>query len=142
MLATASWRSRQVSPEPPNEQPLKLELCREWTVEDRHLYNPAGPDGDPKYAVLSSPSMIMEMETTCAALAKKAIRDESKTTVGFHVDVKHVSPARPGDNMVTVVRLMAKDGVKLTFEVETHEGDRLVGVGRHRRAIVDLSDLA
>ena len=125
----------------PDDRPLKLELRREWTVEGRHLYNPAGPNGDPKYAVLSSPSMIMEMETTCAALAKNAIRDESMTTVGFHVDVKHVSPARPGASMITVARLVAKDGKKLTFEVESRQNDRLVGVGRHRRAIVSVADL-
>ncbi len=128
--------------EPPDEQPLKLELRREWVVEDRHLYNPAGPDGDPKYAVLSSPSMIMEMETTCADLALRAVRRPADaTTVGFHVDVKHISPARPGAIILTTARLIARDDRKLTFEVEAREGKRLVGIGKHRRAIVVLSEL-
>lgn len=125
----------------PGDDSLNLELRREWTVEDRHLYNPAGPNGDPKYAVLSSPSMIMEMETTCAELAKRAVRDDELTTVGFHVDVKHVSAARPGAHMVTLARLVAKDGKKLTFEVDAREGERLVGTGRHRRALINLEKL-
>ncbi len=124
-----------------DEKPLGLELFRKWTVEERHLYNPAGPDGDPLYEVLSSPSMIWEMEVTCTELASKALRGRN-TTVGFHVDVKHVSPAKPGASIVTVARLVEKDGDKLTFEVEAREDGRLVGIGRHRRAVVDLPEFA
>ncbi len=122
-------------------EPLRIKLSRTWTVGPEHLYNPAGPDADRRHQVLSSPSMIWEMETTCAELAKQALRGEGQTTVGFHVDVKHVSPAKPGASIVTKAVLEAKDGKKLTFSVEAREGDRLVGVGKHRRAIVALSEL-
>lgn len=84
--------------------------------------------------------MIWEMETACAELAKSHLPGD-QTTVGFHVDVKHVSPARPGSSIVTTVRIMAIDGKKLTFAVEAREGERLVGTGRHRRAVVNISDL-
>ncbi len=129
-----------MTPEAPDEKPLGLEYRREWKVEERHLYNPSGPSGDPRHAVLSSPSMIWEMETTCTELAEKALRG-GETTVGFHVDVKHVSPAKLGASIVTVARLIAKEGKKLTFEVEARDGERLVGIGKHRRAVVDVSDL-
>ena len=130
-----------MAPDLPEPEPLRIQMSRRWTVGPEHLYNPAGPDGDSKFNVLSSPSMIWEMETTCAELAQQAVRDDSKTTVGFHVDVKHVSPARPGASIVTKAVLEAKDGKKLTFAVEAREGERLVGIGKHRRAIVDLSEL-
>lgn len=140
MLDTASWRSRQMCPEPPGEEPLRLEFRRDWTVEDRHLYNPTGPSGDARHKVLSSPSMIWEMEITCTELAKRVLGGEV-ITVGFHVDVKHVSPARSGATITTVAVLTARDVKKLTFKVEAREGDRLVGTGRHRRAVIDPGDL-
>ena len=114
-----------------------IELRREWTVGPLHLYNPSSHAG---HDVLSSPSMIMEMETSCAELALAGLPD-GRTTVGFHVDVKHVAPAKPGDAMTTTARLVSIDGRKLTFSVEVREGARLVGTGRHRRAIVSLEDL-
>ena len=71
----------------------------------------------------------------------KALRDDAVTTVGFHVDVKHVSPARPGASIVTKAVLESKDGKKLSFSVEAREGERLVGIGRHRRAVIAISEL-
>lgn len=132
-----------MTPELPDEQPIQPQLRRSWTVEERHLYNPAGPDGDQRHEVLSSPSMIWEMETTCTELAKTALRNlgENQGTVGFHVDVKHVSPTKLGATVTTTAVLTAVEGKKLTFSVEAREGDRLVGIGRHRRAVIDLDDL-
>ncbi|MDA0677468.1 MAG: thioesterase [Chloroflexi bacterium] len=114
-----------------------LELRREWQVSPSHLYNPTNIAGR---EVLSSPSMIMEMETTCAQLAKANLPD-TQTTVGFHVDVKHVAPAKAGAPITTFARLDAIDGRKLTFHVEAKDGDRVVGTGRHRRAIVNIDEL-
>jgi fluoroacetyl-CoA thioesterase len=101
------------------------------------LYNPTNITG---LEVLSSPSMIMEMETTCAQLAKASLPD-SQTTVGFHVDVKHIAPAKAGATITTFARLEAIDGRKLTFQVEAKECGRVVGIGRHRRAIVNIEAL-
>ena len=84
--------------------------------------------------------MIMEMETTCAQLAKAHLSD-TQTTVGFHVDVKHIAPAKPGATITAFARLEAIDGRKLTFHVEAKDGDRVVGTGRHRRAIVNIEAL-
>lgn len=114
-----------------------MELRREWIVSEAHLYNPSGSPG---HDVLSSPSMIMEMETACAELAKSGLPADI-TTVGFHVDVKHVSPTKPGASMITKAKLTAIDGRKLTFSVEARDGERLVGTGRHRRAIVSAAEL-
>ena len=115
-----------------------LDLQREWSVGPSHLYNPSGLAG---HEVLSSPAMIMEMETTCATLAKLELPADL-TTVGFHVDVKHVSTAKPGASVTTSARLLSITGNKLTFSVEAREGDRLIGVGTHRRAVVKIDDLA
>ena len=133
MQATASWRSSIV----PRELEIGIELSTTWTVDEAHQYNPSGKPG---HEVLSSPSMIWEMETACADLAKGCLPD-SQTTVGFHVDVKHIAPARAGATISTSVRLSKIDGNKLTFAVEAREDGRLIGSGRHRRAVINVDDL-
>lgn len=111
-----------------------IELRLEWTVSESQLYNSTDLPGR---EVLSSPSMIMEMETACAKLAKSHL-DDAETTVGFHVDVKHLAPSKLGAEIITDARLESIDGRKLTFKVESREGEKLIGVGRHRRAIVEI----
>jgi predicted thioesterase len=82
--------------------------------------------------------MIMKLEET-AVHAVKVHLPEGKATVGFHVNVKHIAPARQGALITTIARLIAVDGAKLTFEVEAREGERLIGVGTHRRAVIDVT---
>jgi len=106
-----------------------------WVVSPSHLYNPTDLPGR---EVLSSPSMIMEMENSCAALAREHLAD-SQTTVGYHVDVKHVAPASPGARLTTTATLRAMKSGKLTFQVEVRSDDRLIGTGIHRRAIVPVT---
>ena len=106
-----------------------------WHVTNAQLYSPTGR---PEHAVLSSPSMILKLEET-AVHAVQVHLPPGKVTVGFHVDVKHVAPAKSGALMTTTARLVAVDGPKLTFEVEARDDDRLVGIGIHRRAVIDLS---
>ena len=111
-----------------------LRAEKEWTLRPEMLYSPSGLEQD---AVLSSPSMIMMMESTAA----EAIRSQlapGTATVGFHVDVKHIAPAPPGAQIVTSAELVESDGRKLTFAVEARHGDRLIGTGRHRRAIIHV----
>ena len=84
--------------------------------------------------------MIWQMEIACAELISQHVPD-TQTSVGFHVDVKHVAPALPGAQLTTKVKVRSVDGRKITFAVEVRDGDRLVGTGKHRRAVVEVSDL-
>lgn len=81
--------------------------------------------------------MIMKMEETAVHAVKVHLPLE-KVTVGFHVDVKHIAAAKPGALITSTARLVAVDGSKLTFEVEAHEGERLIGTGTHRRAVIEV----
>lgn len=105
-----------------------------WHVTDAYLYSPTGRAEN---AVLSSPSMILKLEET-AVHAIKVHLPPDRATVGFHVDVKHVAPAGPGTLITTTARLTAVDGSRLTFEVEARDGDRLIGIGTHRRAVISV----
>ena len=111
-----------------------LTATRHLVVEGAALYSPTG---QAEHSVLSSPAMIMEMEQASVDAVRDLLSD-GETTVGFHVDVKHIAPAPAGKQVVTTATLIEITGKKLKFQVDTHCGDVLVGTGFHRRAIIRL----
>lgn len=91
----------------------------------------------PHVAKLSTPSMIRAMEQA----AQRAILDHlpsEQSTVGFEVNIRHVAGADIGATVVAVAELERIDGRWLYFKVEALDGDRTIGVGTHRRAIITL----
>ena len=91
----------------------------------------------PHVAKLSTPSMIRAMEQA----AQRAILDylpPEQSTVGFEVNIRHVAGADIGATVVAVAELERIDGRWLYFKVEALDGDRTIGVGTHRRAIITL----
>ncbi len=91
----------------------------------------------PHVAKLSTPSMIRAMEQA----SQRAILDRlppEQSTVGFEVNVRHVAGADIGVTVVAVAELERVDGRWLYFKVEALDGDRTIGVGTHRRAIITL----
>ena len=91
----------------------------------------------PHVAKLSTPSMIRAMEQA----SQRAILDRlpaEQSTVGFEVNIRHVAGADIGATVVAVAELERIDGRWLYFKVEAFDGDRTIGVGTHRRAIITL----
>ena len=91
----------------------------------------------PHVAKLSTPSMIRAMEQA----SQRAILDRlppEQSTVGFEVNIRHVAGADIGATVVAVAELERVDGRWLYFKVEALDGDRTIGVGTHRRAIITL----
>ena len=86
----------------------------------------------PKY---STPSMIQLMEQASMASVVGHLL-EGETTVGFEVNVRHLAPADIGDTITASAELTEVDRNRLTFRVEAHHGDRKIGEGTHRRAII------
>ncbi|MFT3855304.1 MAG: phytanoyl-CoA dioxygenase family protein [Ilumatobacteraceae bacterium] len=89
--------------------------------------------GDP---VLSTPSMILMIEGCCAQSVAPHL-DDGETTVGVHVDVSHLAPSFPGEDVTVSSRLVDVDRRFLRFEVAASVGDRVLGTGTHRRAVVN-----
>ena len=91
----------------------------------------------PHVAKLSTPSMIRAMEQA----AQRAVLDylpPEQSTVGFEVNIRHVAGADIGTVVTAVAELERIDGRWLYFKVTASEGDRTIGVGTHRRAIITL----
>lgn len=91
----------------------------------------------PHVKKISTPSMIRAMEQA----SQEAVLDYlpmEQSTVGFEVNIRHVAGADIGATVVAVAELERVDGRWLYFKVEAFDGDRTIGVGTHRRAIITL----
>ena len=102
----------------------------EQVVDDSLLTRHVGGQG-----VFATPSMILLMENTAHLSVAPLIGGEN-TTVGYEVCVKHLGMSQPGSTVVVTSVLREVNGNKLLFEVQCHDGDRLVGTGTHKRAVV------
>jgi fluoroacetyl-CoA thioesterase len=61
---------------------------------------------------------------------------DGHTTVGYEVHVRHLAPAAPGSTIVVTSRLAEVKGNKLYFDVECRQGEKMLGSGTHKRAVV------
>ena len=104
-------------------------VTREMTT--RH----AGGEG-----VLTTPSMILEMEE-CAQEVTRPFLPDDHTTVGYEIHVRHRKSTPVGESFTVKAELLEVDGRKLLFRVEAHNAKELIGDGTLRRTIVRLGRL-
>jgi fluoroacetyl-CoA thioesterase len=89
--------------------------------------------------VLSTPSMIAEMEETCRLLLKEqAIPDSEWDSVGTIVDIKHLAATPVGAEVFLKAMVLSVDGKRVMFEVEARDKLERVGEGRHERFIINV----
>ncbi len=107
-----------------------LEGHLERVVEGNLLTHHVGGKG-----TFATPAMIGLMELTSHRSVQRML-PVGQTTVGYEVHVRHLAPTAPGRTIVVTTRLTEVKGNKLHFEVECREGEKLLGSGIHKRAIV------
>jgi fluoroacetyl-CoA thioesterase len=107
-----------------------LEFRIERVVDERLITRHVGGNG-----VFATPAMIGLMEGA-SHQAVEELLPEGQTTVGYEVHVRHVASAPPGSTVLVTSRLTEVNGNKLLFEVTCHLGDKLIGTGTHKRAVV------
>jgi predicted thioesterase len=90
----------------------------------------------PHVSKFSTPSMISLMEQA-AVQAVHSFLSEGQTSVGYEVNVRHIAPADIGATIIAQAELMEVERNRLTFRVEAYDGDRKIGEGTHRRAIIN-----
>ena len=83
----------------------------------------------------STPSMIELMERA-SMQAIHGLLDEGQTSVGFEVNVRHLAPADIGVTITAYAELTEVDPNRPTFRVEAYDGERKIGEGNHRRALI------
>lgn len=105
-------------------------------IERQHTINRTGKPGAD---VLSTPAMIMLMEQAAIEAIDPHLAG-AHVTVGFHVDVKHFAPTAIGATVTATAEITGIDGVKVSLSVAAFEGDKQIGAGSHRRAIISTED--
>ncbi len=93
-------------------------------------------------AVISTPSMIGQMEVAAARLMQPYL-PQGAISLGTHINVSHRAPARLGARLRVTAAFARiykpKNGGRLryVFEVEARVGKRLIGAGTVERAVVN-----
>jgi predicted thioesterase len=117
------------------EKIVQVGMAKEMTflVEEEHL---AIHIGSGSARVLATPWMITYLERT-ARLFLAELLPEGYSSVGVHVDVRHLAPTPFGGTVRTRVEVVSVDGVKIDFSVEAWDEHEHVGGGSHRRVVID-----
>ncbi len=92
--------------------------------------------GSGDVAVLGTPRMVGLAEAaTLAAMADRL--DQQETTVGVDVHIEHLGASPVGSLVQASAVVSNVDGSRITFDIEAHDGDRLVARGVVIRMLVD-----
>jgi fluoroacetyl-CoA thioesterase len=90
--------------------------------------------------VISTPSMIMEMEETCRLLLKEQfVLDPGWDSVGTIVDVRHLAATPVGAEVSLKAKVVSVEGRRVMFEVEARDRLEKIGDGRHERFIINIA---
>lgn len=89
--------------------------------------------------VLSTPSMISEMEETCRLLLKEQfIPQDDWDSVGTLVNIRHLAATPVGANVVFIAKVVSADGRRVLFDVEATDNLERIGAGQHERFIINV----
>jgi predicted thioesterase len=89
--------------------------------------------------VLSTPSMISEMEETCRLLLKGFfLKDNEWDSVGTIVEIRHIAATPVGSKILLKAIVESVDNRKVMFNVEAFDEIEKIGDGRHERYIINI----
>jgi fluoroacetyl-CoA thioesterase len=88
--------------------------------------------------VLATPVMIMIMENA-ALNAMKPYLGTGETAVGTRVDVRHIAATPAGRKVTGEAEVSKIDGRHIEFTVRATDGDEVIGIGTHERAVINLA---
>ncbi len=111
---------------------MKAEI--EVIVTDQHTAETVGSGG---VKVFATPLMIGLMEGA-ALKSVDANLPEGFSTVGTHLDVKHLAATPVGMKVYAVAELIEINGKKLNFKVEAFDEKDKIGEGTHERYIIEM----
>lgn len=91
--------------------------------------------GSGSLLVYATPCMVALMEgSACEAIAEGL--EESETTVGIELNIKHISATPVGMEVRAEAEVTAVDGKIITFAVRAFDESGEIGNGIHKRAVV------
>ena len=92
--------------------------------------------GSGSLAVYATPAMVALIENA-AVRALEGYLLEGQTTVGSHMDVRHLAATPVGMKVRAHAELIEVDGRKLTFQIQAWDEAEKIGEANHVRYVVD-----
>jgi fluoroacetyl-CoA thioesterase len=86
--------------------------------------------------VYSTPSLVGLMESA-AVIALMEHLPPGQTTVGAHIDVRHLAATPVGMHVRARAELITIDGRKLVFKIQAWDEQELIGEADHERFLID-----
>ncbi|RLT40784.1 MAG: thioesterase [Chloroflexi bacterium] len=100
--------------------------------------NTAASLGSGLVPVYGTPALIALLELAAVHAVAESL-PPGYTSVGTHLDVRHLAATPIGMAVRATATLTQVDGRRLTFAVEAHDEVEKVGEGTHARVIVEAS---
>ena len=91
--------------------------------------------GSGSLLVYATPCMVALMEGAACEAIEEAL-DDSKTTVGTELNIRHLSATPVGLEVRAEAVVTAVEGKTITFEVKAFDEAGEIGCGIHKRVIV------
>jgi fluoroacetyl-CoA thioesterase len=90
--------------------------------------------------VLSTPSMISELEETCRLLLKDFfLKEKEWDSVGTIVDIKHIAMTPVGSTIRLKAVIESVNNRRVMFNVEVFDDIEKIGEGKHERFIINIA---
>jgi fluoroacetyl-CoA thioesterase len=103
----------------------------EITLENSALHLGSG-----SARVLATPSMIAFMERVSHRLLTCCL-PEGYSSVGTHLDVRHLAPTPVGATIRVRVEVLSVDGNRVFYSVKAWDNLEQIGEGEHERVVID-----
>ncbi len=100
--------------------------------------NTASRWGSGLVPVFSTPSLVGLMESAAVQALEGALA-AGQTTVGGHIDVRHLAATPVGMKVRARAELTAVEGRKLTFRVQAWDEVEPVGEASHERFVIEAA---
>jgi predicted thioesterase len=109
-----------------------------FTVGPEHVIDFAD---DAMPAVLSTPTLVRLLERTAREVLLPLL-EPGERSVGMEIELRHLAPTPPGQNVTCTARVIAREGAQVTFQVEARDEQELIARGLHKRAIIRAEGFA
>lgn len=87
--------------------------------------------------VLGTPALVALMEQAAVAALEGAL-PPGRTSVGVHIDVRHLAATPPGKAVWARAELTEVEGRRLTFRIEAWDEVERIGEATHERVVVEV----
>lgn len=109
---------------------------REYIVKMEDTAHSLGNIG---VTVLSTPVMITHMEETASSIVFHKL-PKNYSLVGTKINISHIKPTFVDMKVIVKATLKAIDGMKLTYYVEAHNIDGMIGFGDYEQHVINLNE--